>query len=181
MLVFYIIRELTKDTVDFTLTRTYIIYAVIAAVVSMIVLSSGILSHIAAFNILIAEIIADKVGKLPMGYLNNRNSGALKKILSDDVERIESFIAHQIPDFVKGVALPVITIIFLFSQDWRLAAISFVPLLVLAVMIPKMYGGRNKQLIKDYHQSLEDMNAGIVRICTGYAGNENFRTIGRNI
>ena len=52
-----------------------------------------------------------------MGYLNNRNSGALKKILSDDVERIESFIAHQIPDFVKGVALPVITIIFLFSQD----------------------------------------------------------------
>ena len=38
VLVFYIIRELTKDTVDFTLTRTYIIYAVIAAVVSMIVL-----------------------------------------------------------------------------------------------------------------------------------------------
>lgn len=165
VLVFYIIRELTKDTVDFTLTRTYIIYAVIAAVVSMIVLFlSGILSHIAAFNILyeLRKFIADKVGKLPMGYLNNRNSGALKKILSDDVERIESFIAHQIPDFVKGVALPVITIIFLFSQDWRLAAISFVPLLVLAVMIPKMYGGRNKQLIKDYHQSLEDMNAGIV-------------------
>ena len=43
--------ELTKDTVDFTLTRTYIIYAVIAAVVSMIVLFlSGILSHIAAFR-----------------------------------------------------------------------------------------------------------------------------------
>lgn len=165
ILVFYIIRELTKNTVDFTLTRTYIIYAIIAAVVSMCVLFlSGILSHIAAFNILfeLRKFIADKVGKLPMGYLTNRNSGALKKILSDDVERIESFIAHQIPDFVKGIALPIITIIFLFSQDWRLAAISFVPLLVLAVMIPKMYGGRNKQLIKDYHQSLEDMNAGIV-------------------
>ncbi|XKV52699.1 ABC transporter ATP-binding protein [Elizabethkingia anophelis] len=165
ILVFYIIRELTKDTVDFTLTRTYIIYAIIAAVVSMCVLFlSGILSHIAAFNILfeLRKFIADKVGKLPMGYLTNRNSGALKKILSDDVERIESFIAHQIPDFVKGIALPIITIVFLFSQDWRLAAISFVPLLVLAVMIPKMYGGRNKQLIKDYHQSLEDMNAGIV-------------------
>ncbi len=165
ILVFYIIRELTRETVDFMLTRTYIIYAVVAAIISMAMLFlSGILSHIAAFNILyeLRKFIAGKVGRMPMGYLTNRNSGALKKILSDDVERIESFIAHQIPDFVKGIALPVITLIFLFSQDWRLAAISFVPLLVLAVMIPKMYGGRNRQLIRDYHQSLEDMNAGIV-------------------
>ncbi|OJU76973.1 MAG: ABC transporter [Bacteroidetes bacterium 47-18] len=165
ILVFYIIRELTRETVDFTLTSTYIIYAVIAAIISMAMLFlSGILSHIAAFNILyeLRKFIADKVGRMPMGYLTNRNSGALKKILSDDVERIESFIAHQIPDFVKGIALPVITLIFLFSQDWRLAAISFVPLLILVVMIPKMYGGRNRQLIRDYHQSLEDMNAGIV-------------------
>ncbi|WP_235802692.1 ABC transporter ATP-binding protein [Vaginella massiliensis] len=165
ILMFYIIRELTKETVDFTLTRTYIVYAVIAAIISMALLFlSGILSHIAAFNILyeLRKFIAEKVGKMPMGYLNNHNSGALKKILSDDVERIESFIAHQIPDFVKGIALPIITIVYLFSQDWRLAAISFVPLLVLAIMLPKMYGGRNKQLIKDYHQSLEDMNAGIV-------------------
>lgn len=165
ILVFYIIRELTRETVDFMLTRTYIIYAVVAAIISMAMLFlSGILSHIAAFNILyeLRKFIAGKVGRMPTGYLTNRNSGALKKILSDDVERIESFIAHQIPDFVKGIALPVITLIFLFSQDWRLAAISFVPLLVLAVMIPKMYGGRNRQLIRDYHQSLEDMNAGIV-------------------
>lgn len=165
VLVFYIIRELTTETVDFELIRTYIIKAVIAAVVSMMVLFlSGILSHIAAFNILfeLRRYITDKVGKMPMGYLTNRNSGALKKILSDDVERIENFIAHQIPDFVKGVTLPLITIIYLFSQDWRLAAISFVPLLVLAVLIPKMYGGKNREQIQNYHQSLEDMNAGIV-------------------
>ncbi|WP_084084954.1 ABC transporter ATP-binding protein [Chryseobacterium sp. YR221] len=165
ILVFYIIRELTRETVDFNRTRTYIIYALIAAVVSMLVFFiSGILSHIAAYNILfeLRRFIVDKVGKLPMGYLNNRNSGALKKILSDDVERIENFVAHQIPDFVKGIALPVVTIAFLFSQDWRLAAISFVPLLALAVLLPRMYGGRNKQLIKDYHTSLEEMNSGIV-------------------
>lgn len=166
ILVFYIIRELTKETVDFSLARQYIIYAVIAAVVSMLVFFiSGILSHIAAYNILfeLRRFIVDKVGKLPMGYLNNRNSGALKKILSDDVERIDGFIAHQIPDFVKGVALPVVTIIFLFSQDWRLAAISFVPLIVLGIWIPIMFGGKkSKVLMKNYHQSLEDMNAGIV-------------------
>ena len=166
ILVFYIIRELTREKVDFSLAREYIIYAAIAAVVSMFVFfMSGILSHIAAYNVLfeLRRFIVDKVGKLPMGYLNNRNSGALKKILSDDVERIENFIAHQIPDFVKGVALPVVTIIFLFSQDWRLAAISFVPLIILGIWIPVMFGGKkSKALMKNYHQSLEDMNSGIV-------------------
>lgn len=165
VLVFYIIKELTNEIVDFKIARTYIVYAIIAAILSMLLLFiSGILSHIAAFNILyeLRKQILEKVGKLPMGYLNNRNSGALKKILSDDVERIESFIAHQIPDFVKAVALPILTITYLFSQDWRLAAISFIPLLILVVLLPKMYGGRNKQLIIEYHQSLEDMNAGIV-------------------
>lgn len=166
ILIFYIIRELTRERVDFSLARQYIIYAVIAAVVSMFVFFiSGILSHIAAYNILfeLRRFIVDKVGKLPMGYLNNRNSGALKKILSDDVERIETFIAHQIPDFVKGVALPVMTIIFLFFQDWRLAAISFVPLIILAIWIPIMFGGKKaKRMMKNYHQSLEDMNSGIV-------------------
>ncbi|WP_243860504.1 ABC transporter ATP-binding protein [Flavobacterium poyangense] len=165
ILVFYIIKELTTDKIDYQLVTDYIVYAAAAVVVSIIFLFiSGILSHIAAFNILyeLRKFIAVKVGKLPMGYLNNRNSGVLKKILSDDVERIESFIAHQIPDFVKGIALPVITITYLFFQDWRLASISFLPLLVLLIWIPIMYGGRNKQLIQDYHQSLEDMNSGIV-------------------
>lgn len=165
VLVFYIIRELTKENINFSLVNTYIIYAILAAIISMLVFFlSGVLSHIAAYNILfeLRKFITAQVGKLPMGYLNNRNSGTLKKILSDDVERIENFIAHQIPDFVKGIALPIITIVYLFFQDWRLAAISCVPLLVLAVMLPKMYSGRNKKLIQDYHQSLEEMNAGIV-------------------
>lgn len=165
VIVFYIIKELTKQDINFTLTKTYIIYAIIAAILSMFLLFlSGILSHIAAYNILfeLRKYIADKVGNLPMGYLSNYNSGALKKILADDVERIENFIAHQIPDFVKGVSLPILTIIFLFTQDWRLALISFLPLVVLVVLLSKMYGGKNKKLIQDYHQSLEDMNAGIV-------------------
>jgi len=165
ILVFYIIKELTKDQVNFDVTQHYIIYAIIAALISMFLLFlSGILSHIAAYNILfeLRKYIANKIGRMSMGHLSNKSSGALKKILADDVERIENFIAHQIPDFVKAVALPIVTIIFLFTQDWRLAAISFVPLLVLAVLLPKMYGGNNKQLIQDYHQSLEDMNAGIV-------------------
>ena len=162
-LVFYIIKELTQSQPNFTTVQQYVVYAIV--IVSMVAfLLSGILSHIAAFNILygLRKTITEKVGILPMGYLSHRNSGAFKKIISDDVERIETFVAHQIPDFVKAVALPLLTLGYLFSEDWRLALISCLPLLVLVVIMPLMFGSKNQNLTQKYHHSLEEMSAGIV-------------------
>jgi len=164
-LVFYIIQELTQQIPNFATVQQYVIYAIVMIAVSMVAFFlSGILSHIAAFNILygLRKTITEKVGVLPMGYLSNRNSGAFKKIISDDVERIETFIAHQIPDFVKAIALPLFTLGYLFSQDWRLALASCLPLLLLLLIFPIMFGGKNKNLTQLYHQSLEEMSSGIV-------------------
>ena len=164
-LVFYIIKELTQSQPNFTTVQQYVVYAIVMVIVSMVAfLLSGILSHIAAFNILygLRKTITEKVGILPMGYLSHRNSGAFKKIISDDVERIETFVAHQIPDFVKAVALPLLTLGYLFSEDWRLALISCLPLLVLVVIMPLMFGSKNQNLTQKYHHSLEEMSAGIV-------------------
>ena len=164
-LVFYIIKELTKRVPDFSLTYSYVSYAIGAILISMLAFFlSGVLSHIAAFNILygLRKTLTNKVGALPMGYLSHRNSGAFKKIISDDVERIETFVAHQIPDFVKAVALPLLTISYLFKEDWRLALISCLPLVVLALIMPLMLGKKNQHLTEKYHDSLEELSSGIV-------------------
>lgn len=164
-LVFYIIKELTKQVPDFSLTYSYVSYAIGAILISMLAFFlSGVLSHIAAFNILygLRKTLTNKVGVLPMGYLSHRNSGAFKKIISDDVERIETFVAHQIPDFVKAVALPLLTISYLFKEDWRLALISCLPLVVLALIMPLMLGKKNQHLTEKYHHSLEELSSGIV-------------------
>ena len=164
-LVFYIIKELTKRVPDFSLTYSYVSYAIGAILISMLAFFlSGVLSHIAAFNILygLRKTLTNKVGVLPMGYLSHRNSGAFKKIISDDVERIETFVAHQIPDFVKAVALPLLTISYLFKEDWRLALISCLPLVVLALIMPLMLGKKNQHLTEKYHHSLEELSSGIV-------------------
>lgn len=165
VLVFYIIKELTKRVPDFSLTYSYVSYAIGAILISMLAFFlSGVLSHIAAFNILygLRKNLTNKVGVLPMGYLSHRNSGAFKKIISDDVERIETFVAHQIPDFVKAAALPLLTISYLFKEDWRLALISCLPLVVLALIMPLMLGKKNQHLTEKYHHSLEELSSGIV-------------------
>ena len=136
-----------------------------AAIAAYVLLyASGMVSHVAAFNILyeLRRQMADKLGKLPLGFINQSNSGALKKILADDVERIENFIAHSIPDLVKGVALPVVTLGYLFTVNWQLALTSCIPIIMLAVMMPFMFGRKFKALLTEYHSSLESMNAGIV-------------------
>ncbi|MEM7107683.1 MAG: ABC transporter ATP-binding protein [Bacteroidota bacterium] len=166
VLVYYIIRELLNPPLNSDQIEQYLVWAIAGACGSYVLLyASGMASHVAAFNILyeLRKLTAAKLGKAPLGFVNSYSSGALKKIVADDIERIETFIAHQIPDFVKGFTLPVVTIIYLFYVDWRLAAISFLPLLVLAIWTPVTFSSAyTKEMMKKYHSSLEDMNAGIV-------------------
>ncbi|MEM0991751.1 MAG: ABC transporter ATP-binding protein [Bacteroidota bacterium] len=166
VLVYYIIQLLVTPPIETEQVQQYLIWAIVAGVGSYVFLyASGMASHIAAFNILyeLRKQTAAKLGRLPLGFIQDFRSGALKKIVSDDIERIEGFLAHQIPDFVKGVTLPVVTIIYLFFVDWRLAAISFVPLLVLAIWMPAIFNStKGKEMIRSHHQSQEDMNSGIV-------------------
>ncbi|PYF77283.1 ABC transporter ATP-binding protein [Pedobacter nutrimenti] len=165
VLVCDILKALTAPVLDKVLLQQDIFKAVIAVVLSYLLLyASGMASHVAAFNILyeLRRQMAEKIGRLSLGFINKTNSGALKKIMSDDVERIENFIAHSIPDFIKGMILPLITLVYLFCIDWKLALASCIPLVLLAVFIPLMFNRKRMDLLTNYHRSLEDMNSGIV-------------------
>lgn len=98
--VYNILIELAKHALDPSLIdKAYIWqwgYIALGAFFAFGVLTfvSLMLSHIAAFNILyeIRMQLAQKMVHLPLGFFNRRASGELKKIMSDDVERIELFI-----------------------------------------------------------------------------------------
>jgi len=165
IIILFIVRELTQSSPNFGDIYTYLLYAGIALGVGILFLfASSMLSHISAFGILfeLRSTLSKKVGMMSMGSIGEKSSGVFKKILYDDVERIELFIAHQIPDFVKAIFLPIFTVIFLFTQDWRLALVSFLPFLILAIWLPILYRKDQRELINQYHKSHEDMNAGIV-------------------
>ncbi|MCD8490962.1 MAG: hypothetical protein LRY51_03185 [Geovibrio sp.] len=48
--------------------------------------------------------------------------------MTEDVERIELFVAHHIPDITGAVVFPVFTALYLFITDWRIALALFAPL-----------------------------------------------------
>lgn len=92
-------------------------------------------SHKAAYRILnnIRLKLADKLTHLPMGYVLERDSGTIKKIMENDVEELERFLAHNIPETISSVIVPVAVLIYLFILDWRMA-LSFLVFIPFAVL-----------------------------------------------
>ncbi len=129
---------------------------------------SGALSHIAAYEELynLRSRIAKKLVTLPLGFFNKRTTGQVKKVFLEDVEQMEIFIAHNIPDFMGAAIILTLTAVLLFVFDWKLAlaTISTVPLGFFAQSLAMRIMG---DLMKNYYNALEDMNAVMIQYIQG--------------
>ena len=174
--VYNILIELAEHALDPSLIdKAYIWqwgYIALGAFFAFGVLTfaSLMLSHIAAFNILyeIRMQLAQKMVRLPLGFFSRRASGELKKIMGDDVERIELFSAHHIPDIVTAVLFPLILVSYMFAVDWRLAIVVLAVLAVAFYVMGRMYTGKKiREVSGRYVETLGRMNASIVEYIRG--------------
>ena len=174
--VYNILIELAEHALDPSLIdKAYIwlwSYIALGAFFAFGVLTfaSLMLSHIAAFNILyeIRMQLVQKMVRLPLGFFSRRASGELKKIMSDDVERIELFIAHHIPDIVTALLFPLILVSYMFAVDWRLAIVVLAVLAMAFYVMGRMYTGKKiREVSNRYVETLGRMNASIVEYIRG--------------
>ena len=174
--VYNILIELAEHALDPSLIdKAYIwlwSYIALGAFFAFGVLTfaSLMLSHIAAFNILyeIRMQLVQKMVRLPLGFFSRRASGELKKIMSDDVERIELFIAHHIPDIVTALLFPLILVSYMFAVDWRLAIVLLAVLAMAFYVMLRMYTGKKiREVSNRYVETLGRMNASIVEYIRG--------------
>ena len=174
--VYNILIELAEHALDPSLIdKAYIwlwSYIALGAFFAFGVLTfaSLMLSHIAAFNILyeIRMQLVQKMVRLPLGFFSRRASGELKKIMGDDVERIELFIAHHIPDIVTAVLFPLILVSYMFAVDWRLAIVVLAVLAMAFYVMGRMYTGKKiREVSGRYVETLGRMNASIVEYIRG--------------
>ncbi|WP_018752084.1 ABC transporter ATP-binding protein [Paenibacillus sanguinis] len=150
--------NIDKDLIIFWGIGTFV--ALAASLITLYI--GGMCSHIAAFNILyqIRVCLAEHVAKVSMGYHTKTATGELKKIIEVSVEKIENFIAHQLPDLVSGIVVPLLMIGYLFWLDWRLALVLLLPIAVGFWLQARMYGSENGQkAYRDFQYAVEEMNA----------------------
>ena len=65
-----------------------------------------------------------------MGFFKKNMTGKLKKIINEDVEKLENFIAHQIPDLSSAFVTPLIFLGIMFYFNWQLSLVLFIPIIL---------------------------------------------------
>lgn len=107
------------------------------------------------------------MSELPLGYFIDNPSGKLRKIIDENSKMTESFIAHLLPDLTGAVTtfavMPVILLVF----DWRLGIICLVPMGVGFFIQYKSITGDSIKYIRQYQDSLENMNNEAVEYVRG--------------
>jgi ATP-binding cassette subfamily B protein len=174
--VYFIIREFVKGFSDFAvLDRTALMRLGVLAfggAAGAVVLNFAALmcSHIAAFTTIykLRLEFTDHIACLPLGFHTANSTGKLRKIVDVNIEKLEAFIAHQLPDLAGTMAMPFITLAILFVFDWRLGLASLVPIAIsYGIQVISFSTRQAKQFLTYYQTSLEDMNNAAVEYVRG--------------
>lgn len=126
------------------------------------------MSHKAAYNTLfgLRTSLQKKMENLPLGAIEEKGTGAIKKMFVDDIGSLEVLLAHSLPEGIANLIVPVMVYIAMFFVDWRLALMSLasIPLSIVAMMI--MYSAGMKKM-GPYYMASEKMNNTIIEYVNG--------------
>lgn len=152
-------------------TRLVILLAGILICLVLQALLGGLalnMSHKAAYNTLfgLRTSLQKKMENLPLGAIEEKGTGAIKKMFVDDIGSLEVLLAHSLPEGIANLIVPVMVYIAMFFVDWRLALMSLasIPLSIVAMMI--MYSAGMKKM-GPYYMASEKMNNTIIEYVNG--------------
>lgn len=131
---------------------------------------SSALSHTAAYEIIydLRLQLMEKLSRLSSGFFTGTTQGAIKKVVSDDSNQIEAFLAHHLCEIAAAVATPVFTLLYLFGMDWRLAIVTLLPILISLVLLSACLKQPDKAPLQvELHDAQERMQGTVVEYIHG--------------
>lgn len=97
------------------------------------------ISHKAAYNTLfrLRVSLQKKFEKLPLGIVEEKGTGTIKKLFVDDVDSLELLLAHSVPEGIANLLIPLVIYVAMFCADWKLALMSLasIPISLLSMVI----------------------------------------------
>ncbi len=126
-------------------------------------------SHIAAFRVQanLRTTLMEHIVTLPMGFMDADGSGKIRKIVNESSEATETYLAHQLPDRAGAIATPIGLLVLLFAFDWKLGALSLIPVVIAFLIMGSMMGAKLQSKMQEYQNSLEIMSSEAVEYVRG--------------
>lgn len=171
MVCVYLIAQHIFETGNVAMER--LLWLAGGAAISIVVrnglyLVAMVCSHSCAFGVHYAlrARIATHIASLPMGFFDQRSSGEIKKSMGEDVDNVELFFAHYLPDIVSAAVLPLFSLGLLLWVNPLLTVAALLPLPIAAVMHIKMNKAYHTN-VGPFHDNAETMNNAIVEYVRG--------------
>ena len=109
----------------------------------------------------LTELRLDIIGhlkKLSLGFFKEHNTGELTNIVQHDVEQVEVYLAHGLPEIMSVTLLPIIIFIAMIFVDWRLALgmIAGVPLMYLVKVLSQKTMDKNFAIYFNHENKMRE-------------------------
>lgn len=174
--VYFVLRELFTAGGNLTALneQTMIhwgIWALVLAIGGFALYFAALMcTHAASFQMMCSTKyqLARHVATLPLGFHSANPSGKLSKIIDGNVAELENYVAHQLPDVAGSFVSPVAIIVLMLFFDWRLGLLCLLPIVVgYLIQMIIVSGKESMAFLKNYQESLEDMNNAAVEYVRG--------------
>ncbi|MEV0853926.1 ABC transporter ATP-binding protein [Nocardia fluminea] len=170
LLVVAACRELLNSPVDtdrvWWLFGAAVLVLVVRALLQVVALTW---SHAvdAGYQLTLRRLLAAKLTRVPLGWFGERSSGEVKGYLRDDVDALHFLVAHARLDFIGALVVPLVTLGYLFTVDWRLTLVLMIPLIAYMMLFSKIMDRDGRDRLAVYTRWERRLSAATVEFVDG--------------
>lgn len=170
VLAYQVISPLVMgNAVDTKYVCIRVIGVLICLILQAILYGWGLdVSHKAAYSTLLRlrTSLQKRFEAVPLGFIQDKGIGTIKKLFVDDVDSLEVLLAHSLPEGIANLMIPIAIYVAMFFIDWKLALLSLasIPISFAAMMI--MYSVGMKKM-GPYYMAGQKMNNTIIEYING--------------
>ncbi|MEU2256747.1 ABC transporter ATP-binding protein [Nocardia xishanensis] len=123
--------------------------------------------------------LAARLGRVPIGWFSRRRTGELAKVVGEDVSAVHPLIAHTPGELVAAFVVPSVSLIYLFTVDWRLTLITLIPVALAVALVPLMMTPTRLREQADFDAAMGRIASSVVEFVQGIAVVKAFGGSGR--
>ena len=173
--IYFIVRDVIAAYPDFSVLNVskemgYALWALAGIVIDVVFyFFSSICAHIAAFGTQydLKTAFTQHLARVPLGFHLTIGSGRFRKVIDQDVEKIERFLAHSYPDMVASYVAPFALLVVLFLFDWRFGIAALVAVIIAFVIQMMSMGVAGQEVMQEMQKNGADMTEASVEYVRG--------------
>ncbi|MFD4369272.1 ABC transporter ATP-binding protein [Rhodococcus sp. NPDC058521] len=113
--------------------------------------------------------LARHLGRAPIGWLSEKRTGDLAKVVGEDVGAVHPFIAHAPSELVSAFVVPAVSLVYLFTVDWRLTLVTLIPVVLAMSLVPLLMMAEKQRAQTAFDSAMGRIANSVVEFVEGIA------------